>query len=137
MSAKDKKREKLSAVLIVLNEERTIARCLRSLEWCDEIIVVDGKSDDDTRVIVTDPSAGWARKIRWFEREWDGFRNQRNYPLKSQISSIVNQAKSLNKVSDISVYFQDFAQWWCFKACSNASKTHQTAGLIPETLKVA
>jgi beta-lactamase class A len=32
----------------------------------------------------------------------------RNDPLKSQINSIVNQAKDANKVSDVSVYFQDF-----------------------------
>ena len=28
------------------------------------------------------------------------------------------------------------AQWWCLKPCFNAAKVHQTAGLIPEALKV-
>jgi glycosyltransferase involved in cell wall biosynthesis len=74
-------RKKISAVLIVANEERYIARSLASLAWCDEIIVVDSKSEDRTKSIATQPSASWAPKLKWFERTWDGFRNQRNYAL--------------------------------------------------------
>lgn len=74
-------RRKLSAVLITLNEERTVARALASLAWCDEIVVVDAKSGDRTKAVAGDPAAPWAPKLRWFEREWDGFRNQRNHAL--------------------------------------------------------
>ena len=39
---------KLSVVLITLNEERNIDRCLGSVKWADEIIVVDSFSSDAT-----------------------------------------------------------------------------------------
>jgi len=41
-------RAKVSAVLITKNEERNIKRCLESLKWVDEIVVVDGESTDRT-----------------------------------------------------------------------------------------
>jgi len=74
-------RSKISAILIVANEAHTISRCLTSLTWCDEIVVVDGKSSDETKAIVTDPRAPWASRLCWFERDWDGFKNQRNFAL--------------------------------------------------------
>ena len=41
-------RAKISAVLITKNEERNIRRCLESVSWTDEIVVVDGESTDRT-----------------------------------------------------------------------------------------
>ena len=41
-------RAKISAVLITRNEERNIKKCLESLRWIDEIVVVDGESTDRT-----------------------------------------------------------------------------------------
>ena len=38
----------VSAVINTLNESNNIKLCLESLRWCDEIIVVDMYSDDDT-----------------------------------------------------------------------------------------
>ena len=40
--------EKVSAVLLTRNEEKNIDRCLRSLAWADEIVVVDTGSRDQT-----------------------------------------------------------------------------------------
>lgn len=40
--------EKLSVVLTTLNEERNIDRCLGSVRWADEIVVVDSFSHDRT-----------------------------------------------------------------------------------------
>lgn len=39
---------KVSAVLTTLNEERNIDRCLSSVQWADEIVVVDSFSTDRT-----------------------------------------------------------------------------------------
>jgi glycosyltransferase involved in cell wall biosynthesis len=39
---------KISALLIVRNEEKNIERCLKSICWVDEIIVVDQSSTDKT-----------------------------------------------------------------------------------------
>ncbi|MFA6016549.1 MAG: glycosyltransferase family 2 protein [Patescibacteria group bacterium] len=40
---------KLSAVILTKNEEKNIERCLRSLDFCDEIIIVDDYSTDNTK----------------------------------------------------------------------------------------
>ena len=38
----------LSALVITKNEERNIASCLDSLQWVDQLIVVDAESTDQT-----------------------------------------------------------------------------------------
>ncbi len=38
----------LSVVVITRNEERNIKDCLESVEWADEIIIVDDNSTDKT-----------------------------------------------------------------------------------------
>lgn len=67
----------ISAVIIAKNEEKNLSRCLKSLSWSDEIIVIDDYSVDRTREI--------ARKYRArvFFRHLDGdYARQRNYGLK-------------------------------------------------------
>ncbi|MBL7717030.1 MAG: glycosyltransferase family 2 protein [Bdellovibrionales bacterium] len=71
----------VSAVLICRNEEKVIGRCLNSLTWAQEILVVDGCSTDRTAEICLDKSAKWADRIKFLERRWTGFRDQRNYCL--------------------------------------------------------
>ena len=44
-------RQRLSVVVIARNEERRIGRCLSSVQWADELIVVDGQSEDRTAEI--------------------------------------------------------------------------------------
>ncbi len=39
---------RLSAVIITLNEERSLGRTMESVAWCDEIVVVDSGSTDCT-----------------------------------------------------------------------------------------
>ena len=43
---------KISVVIIAKNEEKKIGRCLDSVKWADEVIVVDGFSTDRTPQIV-------------------------------------------------------------------------------------
>lgn len=66
----------LSACLIVKNEEATLGRCLSSLRpVCDEIIVVDTGSQDNTRALA-------AAGARVFEFRWtDDFSAARNFSL--------------------------------------------------------
>jgi glycosyltransferase involved in cell wall biosynthesis len=73
----------ISAVIITCNEEKNIERCLSSLTWADEIVVVDGGSKDRTLEICRQKAAPWAEKIHIFERPWDGFKNQRNFSIRS------------------------------------------------------
>lgn len=71
----------ISALLIVKNEELFIERALSSLLWCDEIVVVDAMSTDQTKTICTNPNAPWANKIKFLQHEWLGFSAQRNFAL--------------------------------------------------------
>lgn len=65
---------KLSAVIITLNEERNIGRCIDSLkDVADEIIVVDSGSDDGTEVICRE------KGVRFEVHEWKGYIEQKNY----------------------------------------------------------
>lgn len=38
----------ITAVVLTKNEEKNIRRCLESLVWCDEVIVIDDQSSDKT-----------------------------------------------------------------------------------------
>ncbi len=48
---------KLTAIVLVRNEEARIVRCLSSLSWADEIIVIDNGSIDGTREVARKHSA--------------------------------------------------------------------------------
>lgn len=71
----------VSALIITYNSEKTLGRCLQSLLWIDEIVVVDADSTDRTPTICQDPNAPWHPKMKFMKRKWTGFRDQRNYSL--------------------------------------------------------
>lgn len=73
----------VTAAIITKNEEKQMGRCLESLSWVDEIVVIDAESTDQTQKICTDPNAPWAKKMRFLQRPWSGFRDQRNFALQS------------------------------------------------------
>lgn len=66
---------KVSVLLLSYNEIANLPRCLRALEWCDDIIVVDSGS--------TDGSVEYARQhgARVLHRPFDDFACQRNFGL--------------------------------------------------------
>jgi glycosyltransferase involved in cell wall biosynthesis len=45
------KKIQLSAIIVTSNEEKKIRRCLESIKWVDEIVVVDQSSSDNTVTI--------------------------------------------------------------------------------------
>ncbi len=63
----------LTVVVIARNEGRVIARCLESVAWADEIIVLDGASTDDTADIARSLNA----KVT-ISADWQGFGPQKN-----------------------------------------------------------
>jgi glycosyltransferase involved in cell wall biosynthesis len=71
----------VSVAIITKNEEKHIARCLRSLSWADEIVIIDAESSDKTAEICKDPQAPWAGRVRFLTRAWDGFKNQRMFAM--------------------------------------------------------
>lgn len=63
----------LSACVITLNEEDNIARCLRSVQWADDILVVDSGSEDRTIEIAEEHGA------RVIHNDWPGHKQQKQY----------------------------------------------------------
>jgi glycosyltransferase involved in cell wall biosynthesis len=63
----------VSVVVITRNEEMNIERCLGSVQWADEVVVVDSHSEDATRAKAT------ALGARVVERDWPGFGAQKNF----------------------------------------------------------
>jgi glycosyltransferase involved in cell wall biosynthesis len=64
--------EKISVTIITLNEEKNIERCLQSLRWADEIVVLDTFSSDRTLELCKK----FTDKV--FQEEWHGYGRQKN-----------------------------------------------------------
>lgn len=67
----------LSACVMTLNEADRIDACLESVAWCDEIVVVDAHSTDDTRARAA------AHGARVIERDWPGHAAQREFSVRA------------------------------------------------------
>src|SRR5215218_10475254 len=65
----------ISAVVITKNEEANVAACLDSLQWVNELIVVDAESMDRT----ADIARRYTDKV--FIRPWPGFGPQKNFGI--------------------------------------------------------
>ena len=63
----------ISAIVVCFNEEDRIEACLKSLRWCDEIVVVDAFSTDRT------PEICQRYTDRFIQRAWAGYRDQKAY----------------------------------------------------------
>ncbi|MBI3385194.1 glycosyltransferase family 2 protein, partial [Candidatus Gottesmanbacteria bacterium] len=75
----------ISAVVLTKNEEKNIERCLGSLLWCDEVIVIDDDSDDKTIEIIQNAKAKSQKlklKVKIFQSHLgNDFSAQRNIGL--------------------------------------------------------
>ncbi len=68
-------RTRISACIITLNEADRIEACLASLAACDDIVVVDSGSTDDTRAIAA------AHGARVIEHPFAGYRAQKDFAV--------------------------------------------------------
>ncbi len=69
-------RSRISAVITTYNEEHNVADCIESLLWCDEIVLVDSFSTDNTAEI-----ARSYEKVRFLQRRYFGSASQKNWAM--------------------------------------------------------
>jgi (heptosyl)LPS beta-1,4-glucosyltransferase len=65
----------LSVIILTKNEEQFIKRCIQSVLWADEILILDSGSTDQTKEIATSLGA------IVYNQEWLGYAAQRNKSL--------------------------------------------------------
>ncbi|WP_315817159.1 glycosyltransferase family 2 protein [Paraflavitalea speifideaquila] len=66
---------KISAVIITYNEEKIIRKTLQKLSWCDEIVIVDSYSTDNTVAICQEFGCDV------YSRTFDGYGSQKQYAI--------------------------------------------------------
>lgn len=67
----------VSVFIQTLNEENNLPRCLESLAWSDDIVVLDSFSNDKTEEVAK--SYG----CRFFQRKYDGRANNQNWAVEN------------------------------------------------------
>lgn len=65
----------ISILLLTLNEESNLPACLAAVDWCDDVVVLDSFSADETMPLAKRLGA------RVYQRTFDHFAGQRNYAL--------------------------------------------------------
>ena len=83
----------VSVVVLTLNEEPNIRRCLASVGWADQVVVVDSGSTDGT------VAAAKSMGAEVVEQPWLGFSAQRDYALRMPL------------IRHDWVYFVDADEW--------------------------
>jgi glycosyltransferase involved in cell wall biosynthesis len=75
----DERQPAISIVIITRNEERNLPGCLKSVGWCDDVIVIDSFSSDATVRLATDAGA------RVVQRSFKDFADQRNFAHEARL----------------------------------------------------
>ncbi len=68
----------VTPVILTYNEGPNIAKALRSLDWADEVVVVDSGSHDDTERLARTFS-----NVRWLVRAFDNHRAQWDFAIRA------------------------------------------------------
>ncbi|MDO8660115.1 MAG: glycosyltransferase family 2 protein [Candidatus Parcubacteria bacterium] len=89
----------ISTVILTKNEEKNIAKCLESVKWCDEIVIIDDKSTDKTIEIAKKYKAAvYANNLK------GDFSAQRNFGLSKVKNEWVLFVDSDEIISDALAY---------------------------------
>src|SRR2546425_1178427 len=85
---------KISAVIITFNEADNIRDACGSVNWADEILVVDAESTDTTRDIAAECGA------RVIKRPWPGFSAQKQFATDAATHDWIFSLDADERVSD-------------------------------------
>lgn len=85
---------KISACIITFNEENNIAEAIKSVDWADEILVVDSGSTDKTSEI----AQTFGAKV--INQEWLGFSNQKQFAVDNASNDWIFSLDSDERVSE-------------------------------------
>lgn len=86
---------KISAVVLTKNEENNIVDCLETLQWCDEIIIIDDLSEDRTVQIAKKYTKNiYSRALA------NNFATQRNFGLEKAKGDFVLFVDADERISD-------------------------------------
>lgn len=85
---------KISAIVITKNESAKIADCLESLQWVDEIIIVDDYSADATKEICQ------RYNVRFFQHTFTGFKDQKSFAMSLTSHDWILELDADERVSD-------------------------------------
>jgi (heptosyl)LPS beta-1,4-glucosyltransferase len=85
---------KITATIIAFNEESNIRAACESVDWTDEVIVVDSESTDSTREIAT------ALGARVIIHQWPGFAAQKQFAVEQAKHEWILSLDADERVSD-------------------------------------
>ena len=112
---------KISACIITYNEVDRIEACLKSLSFCDEIIVVDSGSTDGTVELAKTLGANV------LYRKFDGFRSQKQYAVEQakndwilalDADEMISPQLLLDITNQQILFFKEFSSY-SFPRCDN------------------
>ena len=85
----------ISVVIIARDEEKNIARCLKSVRWADELIVVDTGSSDET------PKIAESLGARLYRIEWTGFGDAKRFGVEKASEGWVLSLDADEEITDV------------------------------------
>lgn len=84
----------ITATIIAFNEENKIEECIKSVLWCDSIILVDSGSTDNTIKIAQELGAVV------ISNKWEGFAKQKAFAIKQAKTKWVLSLDADERISD-------------------------------------
>lgn len=85
---------KISACIIAFNEEKNIGDAIKSLDWADEIILVDSNSTDRTREIAE------SFDVKVILQDWPGFSKQKQFAVDRALHDWIFSLDADERVSE-------------------------------------
>ncbi len=111
----DMNKPKISAFVITRNEAQKIAGCITSLDWADEIVVVDDFSTDATPEICS------AHNVKFVQHKFTGFKDQKSFAMSQAANDWVLELDADERVSPemreriLGLSSDDLSRYSCFE----------------------